>query len=180
MTKNTLFIIVLLTGFTINLNAQSSASTNTNANAKLLKAMTIAQTNPLNFGSNLLTSSAGGTVVLPSDSNTRAYTGGVATSAIGPVATNATYTVTGTALETYALTLPSTTTVTNVTSGDGLRSMDITSMLARFNTEESDATTSTIASDGTDNFSIGGTLTVGADQIAGVYSGTFTVSVDYN
>jgi hypothetical protein len=180
MTKITLFIIVLLTGFTINLNAQSAASKSTGANAKLLKAMTLAQGNPLNFGSNLLSDNLGGTVILPSDSNTRTYTGGVATSAIGPAATNATYTVTGTALETYAVALPTTTTVTNVTAGDGLRTMDITSMLARFNGAESDATTSTLASNGTDSFSIGGTLTVGPDQIAGVYTGTFTVSVDYN
>ena len=32
---------------------------------------------------------------------------------------------------------------------------------------------------GTDTFNVGGTLSVGANQAAGSYSGTYTVSVNY-
>lgn len=171
---------LMLAGFTQNLMAQTSATETTNAGAVLIVAMTLTETSPLHFGSNVLTTSAGGTVVLPSNSTTRTYTGGVATSAATPVATNAAYDVTGTALETYALTLPTTTTVTHTTVGSGVNTMTITLMKARFNGAVADAVTSSLDSDGTDSFTLGGTLNVGANQVGGIYAGTFDVSVDYN
>jgi heptaprenylglyceryl phosphate synthase len=58
--------------------------------------------------------------------------------------------------------------------------MGITEMKARFNGEDADATTSTLAANGTDSFTLGGTLNVQENQIGGQYSGTFQVSVDYN
>ena len=182
MKKITLFITVLLTGFTINLSAQSSGSANGNANAKLIKAMTLTESSQLNFGSNLLPNGTGGTVVLPSNSNARTYDGGggVVAAAVGPAA-NGAYSVTGTALETYALTLPTTSfDVTHATANGNNNTMTVTSMLARFNGAVGDATTSTLASDGTDSFTLGATLTVGNGQTAGVYAGTFPISVDYN
>ena len=39
--------------------------------------------------------------------------------------------------------------------------------------------TGTITLAGGDSFSVGGTLNVGANQADGAYSGTFTVTVDY-
>ncbi|MCB0520001.1 MAG: DUF4402 domain-containing protein [Saprospiraceae bacterium] len=160
--------------------AQTSATETTDAGAVLIVAMTLTETSPLHFGSNVLTSSAGGTVVLPSNSTTRTYTGGVATSAATPVATNAAYDVTGTALETYALTLPTSTTVTHTSVGTGVNTMTITLMTARFNGASADAVTSTLDADGLDSFTLGGTLNVGANQVGGVYAGTFDVTVDYN
>lgn len=174
--------ITMIVGFSANLVAQTSATENTAAGAVLITAMTITETAPMHFGSNVLISAAGGTVVLPSNSTTRTYggAGGVATSAATPVATNAAYTVTGTALETYALTLPATTTVTHTTVSTGVYTMDITLMTARFNGAGSDAITSTLDVNGDDSFTLGGTLTVQANQVDGIYSGTFDVTVDYN
>jgi len=181
MKKKTLLTIAILLGFSISLSAQSGATvTGTAASANLLVAMTLTQNSALSFGSNLMTSTAGGTVILPSSSLTRTYTGGVATSAATPSASNASYSVTGNALETYALVLETTVTVTHTSATTGTRVMDITDMTARFNGESADAITSTLASDGTDSFSLGGTLTVNADQVGGQYAGTFDVTVDYN
>ncbi|AWG20480.1 hypothetical protein FFWV33_02510 [Flavobacterium faecale] len=180
MKKLSFLALLAIASFASTANAQTSAATTTNAGAVLLKAMTLSQTAPLHFGSNVLVTNAGGTVVLPSNSSTRTYTGGVATSAATPTATNAAYNVTGTALETYALTLPTTTTVTHTTVASGVYQMDITDMKARFNGAGSDAVTSTLSSSGTDSFTLGGTLTVQASQIGGVYAGTFNVSIDYN
>jgi hypothetical protein len=179
MKKTILFTIIIFAGFTVNLSAQGDDVT-TGASADLLVAMTLTENSSLSFGYSLLTSSAGGTVVLPSNSITRTYTGGVATSAATPAPTNASYSVTGTGLETYAVTLPLTTTVTHTTVGVGVITMDITLMKARFDGEGADATTSTLATDGTDSFTLGGSLTVKEDQIGGQYTGTFPVSVDYN
>lgn len=172
--------ITMIVGFSANLLAQTSATETTTAGAVLITAMTITETAPMHFGSNVLTNAMGGTVVLPSNSTTRTYTGGVATSAATPVATNAAYNVTGTGLETYAITLPASTTVTHTSIAVGVNTMDITLMTARFNGAPADATTSTLSATGTDSFTLGGTLTVNANQIDGVYNGTFDVTVDYN
>lgn len=180
MKKLSLLALLAVASFANKANAQTSANTNTTAGAVLITAMTLTQTAPLHFGSNVLTTSAGGTVVLPSNSTARTYTGGVATSPATPTATNAAYNVTGTALETYALTLPATTTVTHTSVGAGIVTMDITDMKARFNGAGADAVTSTLSTSGTDSFTLGGTLTVKANQVGGIYAGTFNVSIDYN
>jgi hypothetical protein len=142
--------------------------------------MGLTETAPLHFGSMVMTDALGGTCVLPSNSTTRIFTGGVATSAATPVATNAAYNVTGTINETYALTLPATTTITHTTLSSGVYQMDITLMTARFNGKSADAVTSTLTSSGTDSFTLGGTLTIKAAQLGGIYAGTFDVTVDYN
>jgi hypothetical protein len=172
--------IVLMVGFINKTLSQTSQQETTDVGAVLITAMGITETAPMHFGSNVLLDATGGTVVLPSNSTTRTYTGGVATSAATPVATNAAYSVTGTGLETYALTLPETTTVTHTTVSTGVFTMDITLMKARFNGAGADATTSTLAADGTDSFTLGGTLTVKANQVGGIYAGTFNVTIDYN
>ncbi len=172
--------IVMIVAFSANLMAQTSATENTAAGAVLLTAMGITETSPLHFGSNLLTTAAGGTVELPSNSTTRVYTGGVVTSAATPAATNAAYNITGTGLETYDITLPTSTTVTHTSVSSGVYTMTITSMLAFVASESANAVTGTLDAAGTDSFTLGGTLNVQADQVGGIYAGTFDVTVEYN
>ena len=172
--------IVMMAGVTTKVMAQTSKTENTNAGAVLIVAMGLTETAPLHFGSMVLTNALGGTCVLASTLAARSFAGGVATSAANPVATNAAYNVTGTGLETYALTLPATTTVTHTSVATGVYTMDITDMKARFNGAGADAITSAPTSGGTDSFTVGGTLTIAAAQVAGIYAGTFNVSVDYN
>lgn len=106
------------------------------------------------------------------------HTGGVEGSAATPTASNATYAVTGTALETYAVSLPASIEVVHGTNTD--QKMTINAMTARFNNANEDAVTSTLSATGTDSFSVGGTLTVAPGQLGGAYAGTFEVTVDYN
>jgi hypothetical protein len=172
-------VIVMMAGLTTSLMAQTSATvTGTAAGAKLIVPMTLTQTSPLHFGTINLLVGAGGTVVLPSNSTTRTFTGGVVASTVAPVATNAAYNVTGTKNVTYALTLPATITVTETVGG--VATMTISGLLARFNGAGADAIVSTLSATGTDNFTLGGTLTVAAAQVAGIYAGAFNVTVDYN
>jgi hypothetical protein len=183
MKKITLCTVIVC--FTINITAQSAATVSSTANASLLVAMSLSEASPLNFGSSLLTSAAGGTIVLHSNSTHRDYTGGVATSAATPAPSTpapstAAFNVIGTGLETYAVVLPSLITVWHTSITTGVHTMDINSMTARFSGANSNATTSTLASNGTDSFTLGATLNVQEDQIVGQYSGTFQVSVDYN
>jgi hypothetical protein len=172
--------VLLIAGFSTKVMAQSntSATENTSAGAQLIVPMTISEDAPLHFGTIVLKTAAGGTVVLPSNSTTRLFTGGCEASAVNPQPSNAAYHVTGTMNETYALTLPTDITVTETIGG--IAQMHITNWKARFLGAASDAVTSTLASDGTDSFTVGATLNVAAGQIGGIYVGSFDVTVDYN
>ena len=177
--------IVMMAGFTTTVVAQTSASETTNAGAQLIVPMTLSQTSPLHFGNITLVDASGGTVIL-STANGRTITGAgvsLTTGAALPTSTNATYDVTGTYNETYALTLPETITVTETLATAGVNTMDITALTVLFNggaEETGVGATSTLSASGADDFIVGGTLTVALDQIGGIYAGTFPVSVDYN
>jgi len=174
-----LFAVVMMAAFTTTAMAQTSATVGaTAAGSKLIVPMTLTQTSPLHFGTINLLLGAGGTVELPSNSTTRVISTGLAASSIAPLATNAAYNVTGSNNATYALTLPATVVVTETVGATA--TMTISALTARFNGAATDAVTSTLSSTGTDNFTVGGTLTVAAAQVGGIYAGTFPVTVDYN
>ena len=171
-------VVISIALFTTTSVAQTSATVAaTAAGAKLIVPMTLTQTAPLHFGTINILTGAGGTVELPSNSATRVFSAGVVASTVAPVATNAAYNVTGTNSATYALTLPATVVVTATV---GTATMTISALTARFNGAVADAVVSTLSATGTDNFTVGGTLTVTAAQAGGVYAGTFPVTVDYN
>ena len=172
-------VVVSMVLFTSTLMAQTSATVDeTAAGAKLIVPMTLTETSPLHFGTINILTGTGGTVELPSNSTTRVISSGLAASSIAPVATNAAYTVTGSNSATYALTLPATVVVTEAVGSTA--TMTISALKARFNGAAADAVISTLSATGTDNFTVGGTLTVTAAQIGGTYAGTFPVTVDYN
>ena len=176
-----LLTILAIIGHIVSVRAQSAPTINSTASAQLIEAITLSETTSLNFGTIVLKSTEGGTVVLSSNSNTRNYTGGLTGGGPGNQnATNATFEVNGASLATYAVTLPAAITLTHTSTETGINTMEITAMKARFNDAESDSLTSTIASEGKDSFSLGATLTVQENQIFGQYSGQYEVSVDYN
>ncbi len=182
--KKTIMIIsaiVLMAGFTSSAIAQTSATANANAGARLVVPMSITKNADLDFGTINVLAGLGGTVTLPANSTTREFSAGVATSSVGDPASNAAYSVTGTANSTYALTLPSTIPVAKTDNGI-TGSMTISALTVHFNSADGDAVlkTSKLGTDGTDNFTLGGVLTIEANQVAGDYAGTFDVAVDYN
>jgi len=172
--------IVMIAGFTNTITAQTAASVTTNAGVRLVVPMTLTETAPLHFGTITLLDGTAGTVVL-STVNTRSFTGGVTTTAVSTTSTNATYNVTGTKNSTYALTLPLTITVTETIGNTVIMTISDLTVLFNGGTEKSGiSATSLLSASGTDNFKLGGTLTVVQEQIGGIYSGTLPVSVDYN
>ncbi len=173
-----LLIILIIVGLNTSLRSQSIVRST--ASAKILSAIAISADSPLNFGTNLLTNTEGGTVILSSNSNIRDYSGGLASSLSDQGPTVAVYNVKGTGLETYTVVLPSTVMVAHTSISTGIHTMNISLMTARFNGADTDATTSTLSADGTDSFTLGATLTAQKDQVGGKYAGTFQVSVDYN
>jgi hypothetical protein len=173
-------VVVMMTGVTTSLMAQTSATvTGTAAGAKLIVPMTLTQTAPLHFGTINVQTGVAGTCVLPSNSTTRSFTGGVIASTVAPVATNAAYNVTGTMNVTYAVTFGAPTITVTETVG-ALATMTISLLKVRFNGAVADAVTSTLSGTGTDSFTVGGTLTIATAQVPGIYAGAFDVTVDYN
>jgi hypothetical protein len=176
-----LLTLLAIIGHIVSISAQAAPTLNSNASAQLIEAMTLSQTNALNFGTIALKSTEGGTIVLSSNSNMRDYTGSLTSGgSTNQATTNATFEVSGASLVTYSLSLPEVITLTHRSIDTGINTMEITAMKARFNGATSDSVTSTIASDGKDSFSLGATLTVQENQIIGQYSGQYVVSVDYN
>jgi len=168
--------IVMVVAFTTKVMAQ--VTENTAAGAKILTALSIAENIPMHFGTMGVSAGTGGTCIV-STAGVRSQTAGVTLSALAPLFSLATYTVTGEPLYTYAITLPSTITVTKTA---GVETMTIGTLLAKSTsgTESHTATGTLIAVAGTESFTVGGTLTVAAAQVAGVYAGTFDVTVAYN
>lgn len=144
------------------------AATDTgNADVVILAAIGITETTGMSFG-NILTSGAGSVTldtadVVTDDGANNAPTGGTVTSAV--------FAITGSDVG-YAITMPANITVNN---GGNFMTIDTYTYLA-----EDAATdgTGTIAG-GNGTMTIGGTLNVGAGQVAGAYSGTYIITALY-
>lgn len=162
--------IVLIVGFSGNAMAQDVTDTESNdANAQILGAIELTVVNPLEFGG--IVPGAGGTVQIETDGNRILTTVTGVTASTTPTA--ASYTVTGTGLVPYTITIPTASFNITNTTGSGVETMAVTAM------DCSQALASTFAANGTDAFTVGGTLTVANAQEPGLYTGTFDVTVEY-
>ncbi len=138
--------------------AQAATAT-AQAKAQILRQITVTKTSDLDFGT-IVTGAAASTVIVS--------TTGARTCGVGLVCTNATtaagFGIVGT---TGAIVTIASDPTVSLTSGAN-------SMTATLLTS---AATRTLT--GTDAFTVGGTLAVGASQADGAYAGTFTVTVNY-
>lgn len=138
-----------------------AASVNGTANATVLTPIAIAAGNTLEFGS--FAGNGAGTVVV-SEAGARTATGSVLLIPGGTIR-QGTFTVTGTGNATFAVTYPGSVNLSNGTETMAL--------------QVAGAATGTLAS-GTATVNVGGTLTVAAAQAAGSYTGTYSMTVEYN
>lgn len=146
---------VLLSG-----QAQAANSVSAGATVEIAAPIAITQDTALAFG-NIGPSATAGTVTI-SLASAKSVTGGVTD--LGGTSAAGAFTVTGASGATYSVTVPASVTLTG--AGD-----DMSASL----TNDGGGT----LTGGTDTFNVGGTLSVGANQAAGSYSGTYTVSVNY-
>lgn len=146
---------------------QNSATTSANASATIVPAIAISKTADLNFG-DVVAGSTAGTVVL-STAGARSVTGGTTLGNTAGAAA-ASFSVTGDPSATYAITLPS--SAVTLTSGAN------TMTAGTFTSNPSG--TGTLSAGGSQTVAVGGTLSVGATQATGTYTGTFNVTVAYN
>ena len=150
-------------------SASAAASATATATAEILQSLTLTADSALDFGQ--IAANTGGTVKVNGDS-TVAQTGTLVwTGTRAPAG----FTVTGTKGASVVVTLPSASTFLYL---GGVTTSPDKMVLDQFNANpvgafQLDATT------GAAQFNVGGRLTVGSAQTAGLYSGTFAVSVEY-
>ncbi|SHN28939.1 DUF4402 domain-containing protein [Chitinophaga sp. CF418] len=170
MKKTPLLFLASLTLACFATAASAQETATATATATIVTPISITKDVDMNFGNVAVRSSAGGTVVLTPAGN-RSATGGVTlpTTATGTV-TAASFTVNGTSGYTYAITLPSSVTITS-----GSNTMTV-------NTFTSDPNGAGTLTGGSETLNVGATLNVTAAQPAGTYvSATpFNVTVNYN
>jgi hypothetical protein len=158
--------------------AQFTLAGNT-ATAELVWSLTATNTTPLDFGE-ISYSGLAGTVPM-SSAGVRTATG----TGIYPVSTEpgtaARFDIAGTADETYTFTLPATITV-SIPGGGATRSMVIDHFVTKIDAASEAAYTVPVTgtlSSGQSTVLVGGRLNVGVDQEIGIYTGTYTVIIDY-
>jgi hypothetical protein len=168
--KRTAVVTVLLTILMLSTSpidvhaAQATAS----ATAEVMTPISISKTADLRFGK--FSALTGGTVVVTA-AGARSATGAVVLSSTNAGGA-ASFTVSGDANATYAITLPNSATIEHGT--DNTKTMSI----GTFTSNPSG--TGTLSGGGSQTLTVGATLTVGNAQTTGSYSGTFDVSVEYN
>jgi len=168
-----ILVVILVAGFTQKLMAQVGTTNPTAAGAKIVTALTLTETSALHFGTMAIPTSAA--TVLVSTAGVRSIGSGTVTLlAQAPVATNAAYSVAGSIDATYTINLPGSATISS-----GLNNMTIDNFVALSTTVPS-ATTGKLNGSGTDTFKVGATLHLANAQAAGVYAGSFNVTVVYN
>ncbi|WP_243315621.1 DUF4402 domain-containing protein [Geothrix paludis] len=147
------------------------------ATARIYVPITLNKNTDLSFG-DIFADPTGGTVTLDPKSTTRT-TGGPALATTGTVSPAA-FTVGGKRNASYAITLPADGTVT--LSGPGA-AMLVSKFTASVNNGTPTATPTGLipnTAGATQTFTVGATLTLGANQMDGDYTGTFNVTVAYN
>lgn len=171
--KKRILSIVVLAAMTVvpmgvfaqNTDTESAVS----AAAKIITPITLAKSGTLDFGS-IATTTAGGIVTRNLAGRTSTGTNDLVPQFPGSVPT---MTVEGQADYTYTITLPANGIVT--LSGPGT-AMPVNDFIA----ENGGVVTGGTLTSGEDEFTIGAKLTVGANQTAGNYTGSFAVTVAYN
>ena len=159
-----------MTSFTAKVNAQLTRQVNMNGSATCVPALTISNKTDLNFG--VIKAGSGGTVVL-TPAGGRSTSGGVTLFYFNTgTVSAASFAVTGNPSSSYAITLPTTYTISD---GNG-HNMTLNTF------KSSPSATGALSSGGTDTINVGATLNVGLNQASGIYTNTtgFSVTIIYN
>ena len=150
-----------------NVKAQPEAAANGTATAKILEPIAISAINDLEFGSIAAGSSVSDVVMTSGGVRSTTGNADLYTSDAGQ---QGTFDVTGESNHTYTITLPDNGDVTLTSGGN---SMDVKDF-------ESTPATGSLDAAGKQTINVGATLVVGASQAAGSYTGSYTVTVNYN
>ena len=158
------------------LTAASPASAQSNAQtasrAVVVSPISLVKVQDLSFG-DVAAGTTGGTIVVNPDTGVRTVTGGVV--ALGGSVTAARFVGAGSAQTNIAIIREPKGSVL-LTRAGGTETM----MLNNFTLSGGNGASRKLDAAGTITFQVGGTLNVAANQMDGVYSGTFDVGIDYH
>ncbi|MDO8699104.1 MAG: DUF4402 domain-containing protein [Rhodoferax sp.] len=172
--KAALASALVLGGAGFGVNAYAAVATST-ATSTVIAPIGITAPVVLSFGK--FAPGAGGSVTI---SNSGARTSsGVILSSTSSVQTAARFDVTGEGSSTYAITHSGVTVLSDTATTPNTMALAKTSDLTGANVTTGNVATGTLTS-GVQSIYVGGTLTVGATQVAGTYTGAVTVTVEYN
>jgi hypothetical protein len=159
-------VIVLMVALPIRVMAIDAVAS-ADVKAKIVVPIVLSNTLSLDFGT-ISTSASAGTVKVTS-AGVSSITGGV--TLLTSTKTAASFKVTGLPNATYLVTLPAAaTTLTDQETSTKTMTVDAWE----------NSTAGILSASGTQDFTVGATLHVGANQAAGTYKGTFNVTVAYN
>ena len=163
LTATALIIVAATPGSYAQATATASATGN------IITPITISLVTSMNFGNIAVSPTSGGTVVLSASAGTRTSTGGVTLPATAGTVTAANFTVSGASGYTYAITLPSSATITDGSSH--------TMSLGTFTSYPSGTG---VLTGGSQTLKVGATLTVTAAQAPNAYTNSTAVPVTVN
>lgn len=174
MKNNLLTLATILTigFFTNNAMAQATDEATAISGATIVTPISISVTKTLQFGS-LVSGTGGGEIKLASDGNLGTPTGTVVLIASTLIEVPE-FTVNGGKNRAFTITLPTDLSNQVVTHTDGSTTMALKTF------ETASALSTSLDIDGVKTFKVGATLVLEPNQTAGVYTGSFPVSVDYN
>lgn len=160
-----LFVMMLATQ---QMNAQNQASVTANATATIVNSISIEKIDDLKFGKIIAASTAGQVQIQTNGSRTVAV-GNVVLFDQGSDHQAAAFKTIGSPNATYYLSFPEEVSLTGPAESDP---MTIEGFVH--------SATGTLSGSGEETFNVGATLNVGANQAAGEYAGTFSVTAAYN
>jgi spore coat protein U-like protein len=173
MNKLALASALVLGGAGFGVNAYAATATATSS-ATVIAPIAVAKAADLAFGK--FSALTGGTIKVDTDSAI-SVTGAVV-KGTGSTGTAAKFDVTGDASNTYSIAHSGTAVLTHTDTTTTMALAKVSALTAASGTTTE--VTAGALSGGAQSIYVGGTLTVASGQLAGVYSGTVIVTVEYN
>jgi spore coat protein U-like protein len=156
-------------------SAAAANNATATATATVVTPIAITKVTDLAFGSFYPAVSSG--TVAVSTNGTRTVSGGVLAAATGATPAAAKFDITGTASATYTIAYDAAVVLTGPGTDMALTQV---SDLTGGGAASSLVASGTLSAGGTQSLYIGGTLAVGANQVAGAYTANITATVNYN
>ncbi|NHZ87552.1 DUF4402 domain-containing protein [Massilia sp. CCM 8733] len=145
------------------------------AGGTVVTPIAIAPAAPLAFGN--FAAAVGGTITV-STSGVRSVSGVVGMN--GAATTAARFDITGEPGSTYTITHSGSAVLTNTGGAGETMALTKFSDLTAADATSGEATAGTLSAGGTQSLYVGGTLTVAANQVPGIYAGNVVATVEYN
>ncbi|MCK2149276.1 DUF4402 domain-containing protein [Marinobacter alexandrii] len=153
-----------------------AASATTTSTATVITPIAITKAADLVFGD--FAAGAGGDVTVATN-GARTATGAILSTA-GATPTAAKFDVTGNANSTYSISTSAAASLSDSATTPNTMALTVFSDLTGGGATTGAASSGTLSAGGTQSVYLGGTLTVGATQVAGTYTGDVTITVEYN